>query len=207
MDRKADIRTSMKELFARMDEPYFMDVEGNVPMEMRDGKFNEDGWVSWKPVPSQITEKDIRELEETYGIELPLTFRSFLMAYHYVFLQFDLEADGGAYPGDCAFIVLPGLPVGQGLKQFDELIRHWSPLLSAGYIPFAFAEDDQGPICLNARGRREDGDYPVVWFLHEDIHHLGEEQLRIRNNLLPHVRGLFTSSAELLDTLLRQAGR
>ncbi|TKH42886.1 SMI1/KNR4 family protein [Paenibacillus terrae] len=204
MDKKADIRTSMKELFAHMDEAFFMDLVENVPFEMRDGNADEEGWIKWKPLPSQITEQEVRDLEETYHFELPPLLRSFIMSYHYVALQFDNEFIPGIYWSDCAFIEFPRLPVGQGLKGFHGLLREWSPLLSAGYIPFAIAEDDQGPVCLNAGSRHKDGDYPVVWFFHEDLKHLGEDELRIRDNLIPHVQGLFPSSVEMFNVMFKQ---
>ncbi|MBJ8194251.1 SMI1/KNR4 family protein, partial [Bacillus cereus] len=75
---------SMKELFAQMDEAFFMDVEENVPIEMRDGNVDEEGWIKWKPLPSQITEQEVREMEEKYHFELPPLLRSFIMSYHYV---------------------------------------------------------------------------------------------------------------------------
>lgn len=145
MDKKADIRTSMKELFAQMDEAFFMDVEENVPIEMRDGNVDEEGWIKWKPLPSQITEQEVREMEEKYHFELPPLLRSFIMSYHYVSLQFDNESIPGVYWSDCTFVEFPRLPVGQGLKAFYDLLDQWSPLLSAGYIPFAIAEDDRAP--------------------------------------------------------------
>ncbi|MGW9531114.1 SMI1/KNR4 family protein [Paenibacillus terrae] len=204
MDKKADIRTSMKELFAHMDEAFFMDLVENVPFEMRDGNVDEEGWIKWKPLSSQITEQEVRELEETYHFELPPLLRSFIMSYHYVSLQFDNEFIPGVYWSDCAFIEFPRLPVGQGLKGFHDLIRKWSPLLSAGYIPFAIAEDDQGPVCLNAGNRDKDGDYPIVWFFHEDLQHLDKDELRIRGNLIPHVQGLFPSSVEMFNVMFKQ---
>lgn len=137
MDRKADMRSSMKELFAQMDEALFMDVAENVPFEMRDGVVDKEGWIKWKPLPSQITEQEVRELEQTFHIELPSLLKSFIMSYHYVALQFDNESIPGVYWSDCTFVEFPRLPVGQGLKAFYDLIHQWSPLLSAGYIPFA----------------------------------------------------------------------
>ncbi|AZH28861.1 MULTISPECIES: SMI1/KNR4 family protein [Paenibacillus] len=204
MDKKADIRTSMKELFAQMNEAFFMDVEENVPFEMRDGNVDEEGWIKWKPIPSQITEQEVRDMEEKYHFELPPLLRNFIMSYHYVSLQFDNESIPGVYWSDCTFVEFPRLPIGHGLKAFYDLIDQWSPLLSAGYIPFAIAEDNQGPVCLNAGSRHKDGDYPIVWFFHEDLRHLDEDELRIRSNLLPHVQGLFPSTVELFNVMFKQ---
>ncbi|MGG1617924.1 SMI1/KNR4 family protein [Paenibacillus sp. NRS-1782] len=204
MDKKADIRTSMKELFAHMDEAFLMDLVERVPFEMRDGESDKEGWIKWKPLPSQITEQEVRELEKTYDFELPPLLRSFIMSYHYVSLQFDNECIPGVYWSDCGFVEFPRMPVGQGLKGFYELIDQWSPLLSAGYIPFAVAEENEGPVCLNAGSRQKDGDYPIVWFYHQDLQHLDEEELRIRDNLIPHVQGLFSSSVEMFNVMFKE---
>lgn len=56
-----------------------MDVEENVPIEMRDGNVDEEGWIKWKPLPSQITEQEIREMEEKYHFESAAPAKEF---YH-----------------------------------------------------------------------------------------------------------------------------
>lgn len=47
----------------------------------------------------------------------------------------------------------------------------------------------------------DNGDYPVVWFLHDHLHELGEEQSRIRERVQPWERELFSSFREMIETL------
>ncbi|WP_283657790.1 hypothetical protein [Paenibacillus sp. RC343] len=51
---------------------------------------------------------------------------------------------------------------------------------------------------------KKDGDYPIVWFYHQDLKHLDEDDLRIRENLIPHVQGLFPSSVEMFNVMFKQ---
>lgn len=57
---------------------------------------------------------------------------------------------------------------------------------------------------MNAGSRHKDGDYPIVWFFHEDLRHLDENELRDRKKLIPHVQGLFPSSVEMFNVMFKQ---
>ncbi|WP_336742135.1 SMI1/KNR4 family protein [Paenibacillus sp. y28] len=197
--------TLMKEkldcLRARFADLQLMDVEENVPEDMRVGSVNEDGWVEWRFIDSTITEEEIQALERRFEVELPPLFRAFLRTYHFTELGFQNVELDGEYLGDCRFISMPSMSSGNRLEDLEYQIQCWEPLLAAGYIPFAECEDQQGPVCFDTLGRNSSGDCPVVWFLHDDLHDLGEEKCKTRENLLPYVNQLFDSFENMVTVL------
>lgn len=180
-------------------------VDEAVPMDMRNGEVDEEGWVDWKIVDSTITMQEIEVIEQQYQITYPELYKQFLMAYHYVELQFRNIKEGDGYKGDCAFIEMPSLATTSKLNEVVNLIENWDPMLLAGYLPFAVGEDSQGPVCFDLRNPTEQGDYPVVWVLHDYLHHLDDikhDGEAIREFLLPYIREIFTSFEEMARLLI-----
>ncbi|XOK60357.1 SMI1/KNR4 family protein [Paenibacillus elgii] len=198
------IKEHLGPYFSRAVDMAFMHVQEKVPQEMRDGEVDEEGWVKWKLLDSTIGEDEIRAVESEYAVEFPPLFKAFLMSYHYVSLQFDNVEVDGEYIGDCQFIEMPSLSSEDKLQSLEFLINAWEPLLSAGYVPFAECEDSQGPVCFDTMRRQEDGDCPVVWFLHDYLHELSEEASRNRDHLAPYVRPIFGSFKEMMTVLCSQ---
>lgn len=180
-------------------------VEERVPMDMRNGEVDEVGWIEWKIVDSTITMEEIKVIEQQYQIKFPELYKQFLMAYHYIELQFKNIKQGTSYKGDCAFIEMPSLGTMDGLKEVVSLIESWHPMLLAGYLPFAIGEDSQGPVCFDLHNPTEHGDYPVVWVLHDYLNDLDDTQHdgeAIRAFLSPYITGIFPSFEEMARLLI-----
>lgn len=180
-------------------------VEEMVPMDMRNGEVDEEGWTDWKIVNSTITMEEIEVIEQQYEIKYPELYKQFLRAYHYVELQFKNIKEGSSYKGDCAFIEMPRLLTGEGLSEVINLMENWHPMLLAGYLPFAVGEDGQGPICFDLLNPNEQGDYPVIWVLHDYLHQLDDTQQNgeaIRAFLHPYIREIFPSFEEMARLLI-----
>jgi hypothetical protein len=197
---KFDIKESLTAYFNSFPDFLMRYVEEVVPMDMRNGEVDEEGWIDWKIVNSTITMEEIEVIEQQYEIIYPELYKQFLMAYHYVELQFKNIKEGSSYKGDCAFIEMPRLLTGEGLSEVISLIENWHPMLLAGYLPFAVAEDGQGPICFDLQSPNEQGDYPVVWVLHDYLHQLVDAQQdgeAIRTFLQPYIKEIFPSFEEM----------
>lgn len=202
---KFDIKESLTAYFNAVPDFLMRHVEEVVPMDMRNGEVDEEGWIGWRIVDSTITLEQIKVIEQQYQFEYPELYRQFLLAYHYVELQFKNIKEGSSYKGDCAFIEMPRLATGEGLSEVISLIENWHPMLLAGYLPFAVGEDEQGPICFDLRNPSKQGDYPVVWVLHDYLHQLEDAQQdgeAIRTYLLPYITEIFSSFGEMARLLI-----
>ena len=58
-----------------------------VPEVMQVGPIDAEGWVEWSVLPSTLTEADVAELENNFGIHLPPLFRAYLLARFHMFDQ------------------------------------------------------------------------------------------------------------------------
>ncbi|MBP1903686.1 hypothetical protein J2Z32_000298 [Paenibacillus turicensis] len=202
---KFDIKESLTAYFNSVPDFLMRHVEEMVPMDMRNGEVDEEGWTDWKIVNSTITMEEIEVIEQQYEIKYPELYKQFLRAYHYVELQFKNIKEGSSYKGDCAFIEMPRLLTGEGLSEVINLMENWHPMLLAGYLPFAVGEDGQGPICFDLLNPNEQGDYPVIWVLHDYLHQLDDTQQNgeaIRAFLHPYIREIFPSFEEMARLLI-----
>jgi hypothetical protein len=165
--------------------PPYSPLEGGAPPAMWDDDVGPDGWVSWRMLPSTVTEDEIRALERTAEAEFPPLYRAFLTA------RFVMDLD---VPG----VRLPALPSDAPLARVSAHIEAWSPLHRAGYIAFADDDNDTGPLCFDVRASRSGGDCPIVLFDHEQLVALGQPQLAERALVAPHALPYFDSFRHLL---------
>ena len=55
-----------------------------MPKEMIDSSIpSNNDWKGWKPIPSIFDDSDLNKLEKVLGIELPKSYRHFLMYKHF----------------------------------------------------------------------------------------------------------------------------
>ncbi|MGF9698470.1 SMI1/KNR4 family protein [Paenibacillus sp. MABNR03] len=162
-----------------------------VPVEMQDGAVDEEGWVRWRMLPSTVTEDQIRELEQSFELHVPIPplYRAFLSTRYVlnVYLRYDDFVIG-----------LPNLPSDRPLEDLHGLWSAWKPLISKGYVPFATYEDDAGPVCWDIRNPHGDEDYAVVWFDHE---FLVNDESPSRKQLEGWAKPLFPSFRDMLIPL------
>jgi len=139
--------------------PSIMTCNPNVPIEMRVGEIDEDGWYNWRPITSIITKKEIEALDKELPGKLPTLFKSFLLYKHV------LELDFG-------WISLMGIPSDQGISA----VRRWifekdisKECLKNGYIIFGSDGDDIGYLCFDTNKpicSNDVLDYPIVLIEH-----------------------------------------
>lgn len=165
--------------------------ENGVPLEMRAGDVDDEGWVEWQLLPSTLTSTDVTALEIEFNVAFPPLFRTYLTSRFHVFDQVRSQRYN-------QLIFLTATPSHQPLKPLRELLRAWRPLISADFVPFSQWGDGWGPMCFDVRHRGIDGDCPIVWMDHELLIPLGADGWGTRERLKALVNPLYVSFREFL---------
>ncbi len=165
--------------------------DSGVPVAMQAGQIDAEGWVEWRVLPSTLSEVEVAELENRFGIHLPPLFRAYLLARFHLFDQVSSRRHE-------QLILMTDTPAGKPLAPLLQLLSAWRPLIDSGFIPFAEWGDGWGPMCFDTEHRASDGDCPIVWMDHEILAPLGEERCRMRTTILPLAQPLYETFRELL---------
>lgn len=191
----------LEQLYAKMPAELLMlepldeedlDTVGDVgvPRAMRVGRADREGLVKWKLLPAAVDAEDLASLEARAG-GLPALLRAWLTSRHHLFDQLRIEK---------GLITLPSSPSHAPLAPFRETLEAWEPLVAAGYLPFGDFEAGAGPLCFDLHARSE-GDAPIVWLEHEELHALDEADWSRRARVEPHARPLFPSFHALIAAI------
>lgn len=167
--------------------------DGGVPPAMWVDEPGVDGWVRWKPVPGAVGAEHIARIEARVDAPLPALVRAYL-------------EDACIGPIESRGVRLPAIWSDAPLRDVEVALDQWSPLERAGYLAIAEDAGDAGPLCLDLRGRRADGDCPVVLFDAEKLAALGPSGCAERAVVGPLAEVRFESFAKLLDHLERTMG-
>jgi hypothetical protein len=170
---------------------YRMGVAEGVPLDMRDGPINDDGWVEWKVIQSNVKESEIINIEEKYSFKLPPYFSGYLQACSQLLDQVHSNKYGDQ------LIFMSCCPSDNPLKPLTDILEAWSPLIHSGYIPFAEWGDGWGPMCLDLKSTsNQTEDYNIIWFDHEEIIPLGEDACKQREKIASFAKPLYASFKE-----------
>lgn len=165
--------------------------ERGVPSAMQVGEIDEDGWVEWRILPSTLGEAEVDTLELDFGVKFPPLFRAYLLARFHLFDQVRSRKHD-------QLVWMSDTPHGRPLMPLRGMISSWSPLIDAGFVPFAQWGDGWGPMCFDTRLSRMDGECPIVWMDHESLAILGPDKCRNRDAVLPLAKVLYPSCREFL---------
>lgn len=155
------IKNFFKTLYARMkniDEVLVKTavIEDNESMWAEGSAPDKDGWVTWKLVPAQVSDREIEELEEDIGAKLPQVLKIFLTTY---FHYFDEEI--GANPVN---------------EKFEGVLEAYNPILADNeYLPFAWDRDRYYIRCIDLKNMPEEEACPVVQIDHEILFDFDED--------------------------------
>lgn len=166
--------------------------DGGVPKEMEDGTPDHEGYVKWKPIPSNINETEIQALEREYGISFPQLYRSYLMSYYHLGIRVKMEKIN---------ISLPEIPSDNPFKEIRFELEAWKPLVNVGYLPFGDYGDGWGPICFDFLSLDQNGDAPIIWFDHEELFNMDFEEGKPRTELDIIKKDLYSSFQEFLKKM------
>lgn len=142
---------------APTDDP----LDGGVPARMQAGP-EQDGWVRWQLLPSEVTEEDLNQLERELGVSFPPLFRGFLSTYYHFFGAIT----GGRVPdqsSDC---------------PLSDLREVWHPDLTRNqYLPFESSELLGAYLCLDVSHLPQEEKCPVVSFPLDEVYGLDENAI------------------------------
>jgi hypothetical protein len=113
-----------------------------------------DEWRTWFPIPSQVEDTDIIEIENRIGYSLPKDYITFLKHKHF----YELHINEASF---CSH------PINSWKAEFFNMIYSGYPtefLIDKGYIPFA-NWSDWGLLCFNTN--EANNNYPIVLWDHE----------------------------------------
>lgn len=128
-----------------------------VPDVMRDDSVPQTSdWMTWKPIPSTVTDAELDDLERYAGLPFPPLYRDLLKYVHF----FDLTERGVRFQRH-----LPG--------EWDTSLRKIylhcrDRIMDVGLLPFGDETPmDAGPVCFDTTRFNESGDCPSVFWDHE----------------------------------------
>jgi len=127
---------------------------GEIEKEMA-GPKNGDGWTTWYPIHSQVTDSVIDDFEEQIGYRFPTDYRQFLLYKHFYELNiFAASFTHAANTWRRAHVEL----------IFESYPREF--MIDKGYLPIA-SWSDWGMLCFDTNTGDGSTDYPVVLWDHE----------------------------------------
>lgn len=165
---KSNISMNRKEILEHVDQSLlslknanlmFL-PHANMPPEMIDRNvIKKSDRISWKPLPSKVTDQDIFELESLINLKYPKLYVDFLKYKHF----YELE--------NVAEITFFRHCIRDWKSNLQEYyFEYWEPqeIIEKGFIPFA-DYSDWGVVCFDTN-RMKDNDCPIVMFDHETLY-------------------------------------
>jgi len=118
---------------------------------------DEEGYTTWYPINSTITDEEIGELEVALGHALPPSYKVFLKHKHFYEIYID-EAHFDKQE-------IRGWKTNLTRKTFDSWPQEL--LINKGYLPFV-RWSDWGELCFDTNRASIDNEYPVILWDHDD---------------------------------------
>ena len=123
---------------------------------------------------STVTDKDIEELQDKIGMEIPTIYKDFLKTYYFEFDELDgVIMHRGAYQEHSIMLF------SNKDDNFNELCDRWKfyeedlKMLSNGYLPIGDWGYGWGPLCIDTSKSLDkvklddEKTWSIVWFDHE----------------------------------------
>lgn len=124
-------------------------ANSNEPMD-------EEGWQTWYPINSTVTDSEIEDLEQQLGYRLPDSYKTFLKHKHFCELYISEAHFSGHEIRSWRRHLID--------MAFDGYPREF--LIDKGYIPFA-DWSDWGLLCFDTNNSGAGNEYPIVRWDHE----------------------------------------
>ena len=138
--------------------------DGGVPELMQMGPIK-DGWVRWKLVPSTVSQEEIAQLEQEWGLCFPPLFRAFLTTYYHFF----------------GVITQGRLPNQSSDCPLSKFKTGWNPAVTRNqYLPFGYDEASGKCHCIDVCSLPDEELCPVVEIDLDDFWSLDTENVTRR---------------------------
>lgn len=130
----------------------------DVEPEMADASGeDEEGYTTWYPIDSTVTDEDIGALEVTLGHALPPSYKVFLKHKHF----YEFYIDEAHFTNQ----QIRGWKTNLTKKAFNSWPQEL--LINKGYLPFV-RWSDWGELCFDTNQNVKDNEYPVILWDHDD---------------------------------------
>ena len=135
---------------------------------------NEDGWVEWQPIESNIKLEDIKNIESAFNIKIPKEYSNFILAKQFMDIQIDNYT-------------LYGINDVNTLKKRIELLP--PEVVSKGFLPIGITNSEDYIVLDHKTGnilQMSLEDYSIVKKLfdsfNEFVKYLSLQLTKLRNN-------------------------
>jgi len=135
----------------------------DVPVELRDGQYESDGWYSWIAKPSSISESELDEISGGFGFSFPKLFKDYFLYKEIL-------------DGDMGIVRLPKIIANDPLSELRKevaLYHEFEIFSRVSLVPFAEGANDGGPFCFKIDEPNEEGDFPIYFIDHECLNRAG----------------------------------
>lgn len=164
----------------KTNEPMW--AEGTVP-----GKSD---WVTWRLVPAQVSDEEIKALEKQIGVAIPQALKIFLTTYFHYF-----GGEVGRNPID---------------DKFSGFLNAWNPMLvKNGYLPFAWDKDGYFIRCMDLINMPNEEKCQIVEIDHEIMFDFDEDTTKrdelalamrpVAENFFIYLKNLLTDTTSSLS--------
>lgn len=161
-------------------------IDGNEPMWEEGCVPDEDGWVTWRLLPAQVSEEEIAELENEIGAKLPQVLKIFLTTYFHYF-----DEGIGRNPVE---------------DKFWGILNAWNPMLVRnGYLPFTWDEEGYFIRCIDLEHMPEEEKCLIVQIDHEIMFDF-DEDTATREELAEQMQPVAENFFAYLKDLLNKKG-
>lgn len=157
----------------------------NEPMWEEGAVPDNSKWVTWRLVPAQVSDEEIKALERQIGVELPQVLKIFLTTYFHYF-----GGEVGRNPID---------------DKFSGFLNAWNPMLVRnGYLPFGWDEDMYFIRCMDLKNMPDEEKCQIVEIDHEILFDFDEatterdelalEMSPVAENFFVYLKNLLTNT-------------
>jgi hypothetical protein len=119
------------------------------------GEKDKEGWTTWFPIDSKVTDAEIEDFEEQIGYSFPADYKRLLKHKH--FYELNISEASFTHPANTWRRAHVGLIYEGYPREF---------LIDKGYLPFA-GWSDWGVLCFDTNAEDASPNYPIVLWDHE----------------------------------------
>ena len=179
-------KKKMIECFVNKAENYDCSLkELDLPSEM----ISDEKWIV---LDSTVTEDDINQLEDEFGIKFPLDYRNYIGSCAHAFSCMIGYFDNFLFDDDVEVeLIIPTQRYGNEIKDIKEFLLENHVLVQCGYIPIGLFNDN-GYMCIDTRRENE-----IRWLPYENCvdfemyDEFNEESLPVFKNFEEYINCYF----------------
>jgi len=155
MDIRDYIKVGFEAHYNRYNQGEFSRwMHPDVPVQMRIEEDSEEEWSQWKLVPSTVSNQDIINLEQEFGLRFPEWYKAFISTYHHYF---------------------DNIPQQSITEPLDDIKNMFNPILCRlHYLPFCWDSEYGKIYCIDLNQLPDEMSCAIYQIEHEILFDLDE---------------------------------